>query len=92
MDHERAHYRLPEQSDSDVLLYRKGSYRARLHCHFRKTATGYDRKPGIKWLSCTVKWWSGATLGSYLLASARRNSTRQADGRGATDRGFRGRT
>ena len=22
------------------------------NCHFRKTATGYDRKPGIKWLSC----------------------------------------
>jgi hypothetical protein len=22
-------------------------------CHFRKTATKYDRKPGIKWLSCT---------------------------------------
>jgi hypothetical protein len=21
--------------------------------HFRKTATEYDRKPGIKWLSCT---------------------------------------
>jgi hypothetical protein len=24
-------------------------------CHFRKTATEYDRKPGIKWLSCTEK-------------------------------------
>ena len=27
-------------------------------CHFRKTATEYDRNPGIKWLSCTVKWQS----------------------------------
>jgi hypothetical protein len=24
-------------------------------CHFRKTATEYDGKPGIKWLSCTAK-------------------------------------
>jgi hypothetical protein len=24
-------------------------------CHFRKTATEYDRKPGIKWLRCTAK-------------------------------------
>ena len=24
-------------------------------CHFRKTATAYDRKPGIKWLSCNAK-------------------------------------
>ena len=24
-------------------------------CHFRKTATEYDRKTGIKWLSCTAK-------------------------------------
>ena len=23
--------------------------------HFRKTATEYERKPGIKWLSCTAK-------------------------------------
>jgi hypothetical protein len=23
--------------------------------HFRKTATEYDRKPGMKWLSCTAK-------------------------------------
>ena len=27
-------------------------------CHFRKTATEYDRKPGINWLSCTAKWRS----------------------------------
>jgi hypothetical protein len=24
-------------------------------CHFRKTATEYDRKNGLKWLSCTEK-------------------------------------
>jgi hypothetical protein len=24
-------------------------------CHFRKTATAFGRKPGIKWLSCTEK-------------------------------------
>jgi hypothetical protein len=24
-------------------------------CHFKKTATEYDRKPGIKWLRCTEK-------------------------------------
>jgi hypothetical protein len=24
-------------------------------CHFRKTGTEYDKKPGIKWLSCTEK-------------------------------------
>jgi hypothetical protein len=24
-------------------------------CHFRKAATEYDRKPGVKWLSCTGK-------------------------------------
>jgi hypothetical protein len=24
-------------------------------CHFRKTGTEYDGKPGIKWLSCTEK-------------------------------------
>jgi hypothetical protein len=24
-------------------------------CHFRKTGTEYDRKPGIKWLGCTGK-------------------------------------
>ena len=29
--------------------------RGKSDCHFRKTATEYDRKPGIKWLSCTVK-------------------------------------
>ena len=30
-------------------------YRAISDCHFRKTATACDRKPGIKWLSCTAK-------------------------------------
>jgi hypothetical protein len=24
-------------------------------CHFRDTATEYDSKPGMKWLSCTAK-------------------------------------
>ena len=24
-------------------------------CHFKKTVTEYDRKPGIKWLNCTEK-------------------------------------
>jgi hypothetical protein len=24
-------------------------------CHFRTTGTEYDRKPGIKWSSCTEK-------------------------------------
>jgi hypothetical protein len=24
-------------------------------CHVRKTATEYDRKPGIKWLGCNAK-------------------------------------
>jgi hypothetical protein len=31
-------------------------------CHFRKTGTEYDRKPGIKWLSCTEKWQPDITL------------------------------
>jgi hypothetical protein len=30
--------------------------------HFRKTAPGYDRRPGIKWLSCTAKWQSDIAL------------------------------
>jgi hypothetical protein len=32
-----------------------GAQRVISDCHFRKTATEYDRKPGIKWLSCTEK-------------------------------------
>jgi hypothetical protein len=32
-----------------------GGARVISDCHFRKTATEYDRKPGIKWLSCTAK-------------------------------------
>ena len=32
-----------------------GAARVISDCHFRKTATEYDRKPGIKWLSCTAK-------------------------------------
>ena len=32
-----------------------GAIRVISDCHFRKIATEYDRKPGIKWLSCTGK-------------------------------------
>jgi hypothetical protein len=32
-----------------------GEYRVISDCQFRKTATEYDRKTGIKWLSCTEK-------------------------------------
>jgi hypothetical protein len=32
-----------------------GETRVISDCHFRKIATEYDRKPGIKWLSCTEK-------------------------------------
>ena len=31
-------------------------------CHFRKKATEYDRKPGIKWFSCTEKLQSDTAL------------------------------
>jgi hypothetical protein len=41
--------------------------------HFRETATEYDRKPGIKWLSCTAKWQSDTTLRRrHYEAEARR--------------------
>ena len=32
-----------------------GEDRDKSDCHFKKTATEYDRKSGIKWLSCTAK-------------------------------------
>jgi hypothetical protein len=32
-----------------------GAYRVISGCHSRKTGTEYDKKPGIKWLSCTEK-------------------------------------
>jgi hypothetical protein len=32
-----------------------GMARDRSDCHFRKRATEYNRKPGIKWLSCAAK-------------------------------------
>ena len=32
-----------------------GAPRVISDCHFRRTATEYDRKTGIKWLSCTEK-------------------------------------
>jgi hypothetical protein len=34
---------------------RRGEARVISDCHFRKKATEYDRKTGIKWLSCTEK-------------------------------------
>jgi beta-glucosidase-like glycosyl hydrolase len=37
------------------LLETPGEDRVISDCHFRKTATEYDRKTGIKWLSCTEK-------------------------------------
>jgi hypothetical protein len=33
----------------------RGADRDKSDCHFRKTATDYDRKPGTKRLSCTAK-------------------------------------
>ena len=33
----------------------RGALRVISDCHSRKAATEYDRKPGIKWLSCTEK-------------------------------------
>ena len=33
----------------------KGELRDKPDCHFRRTATKYDRKSGIKWLCCTAK-------------------------------------
>ena len=36
-------------------LLRRGADRDKSDCHFRKTATEYDRKPGIKRLSCAAK-------------------------------------
>jgi hypothetical protein len=32
-----------------------GPDRDKSDCHFRKTATEYDRKPGIQRLSCTAR-------------------------------------
>ena len=38
-----------------LLLYVAGAVRDKSDCRFRKTSTEYDRKPGIKRLSCTAK-------------------------------------
>ena len=38
-----------------VVRARRVAPRVISDCHFRKTATEYDRKPGIKWLRCTAK-------------------------------------
>jgi hypothetical protein len=32
-----------------------GDIRDKSDCHFRKAATEYNRKPGIKWFSFTAK-------------------------------------
>ena len=32
-----------------------GMARDKSDCHFRQTATDYDRRPGISWLSCAAK-------------------------------------
>jgi hypothetical protein len=33
----------------------RGAPRDKSDCHFRTTATEYDSKPSIKWLSCSAK-------------------------------------
>jgi hypothetical protein len=40
--------------DDAAVAVRLGLY-PKFDCHLKKTATGYYRKPGLKWLSCTVK-------------------------------------
>ena len=46
-------------------------------CHFRKTATEYDRKTGIKWSSCTEKWQSGTTPGKRAAVREERRQHRE---------------
>jgi hypothetical protein len=50
-----------------VITDADGAVRAVADCRFRNKATRYDRKPGIKWLCCAVKWQSGITLGTVTL-------------------------
>jgi hypothetical protein len=45
-----------------------GAIRVTSDCRFRNTGTEYDRKPGIKWLSCTEKRQSDITLGAIWIA------------------------
>jgi hypothetical protein len=45
----------PGDDSGFVLPSGGGGLRVISDCHFRKTATEYDSKPGIKWLSCTEK-------------------------------------
>jgi hypothetical protein len=45
---------LPEPLDRRRRV-RRGLRRVISDRHLRKTATEYDRKPGIKWFSCTEK-------------------------------------
>jgi hypothetical protein len=44
-----------ERSNKTVGRESRGASRDKSDCHFRKTATKYDRKPVIKWLICTAK-------------------------------------
>ena len=52
---ERESQETTEVGDADYYAAADGAPRAKSDCHFKKTATEYDRKPGIKWLSCTAK-------------------------------------
>jgi hypothetical protein len=52
---ERESQETTEVGDADYYAAADGAPRAESDCHFRKTCTEYDRKPGIKWLSCTAK-------------------------------------
>ena len=40
---------------ADAVNRSEGAIGDKSDCHSRKTATEYDSKPGIKWLSCTAK-------------------------------------
>jgi hypothetical protein len=46
---------LTGQLDVLRLLLERGAARDNSDCHFRKPTTEYDRKPGVKRLSCTAK-------------------------------------
>jgi hypothetical protein len=46
---------LPETPAAAAELLHGGADRVISDCHFRKTPTEYDRKSGIKRLSCTAK-------------------------------------
>jgi hypothetical protein len=44
-----------QRTYQSLSMSRCGAPRVISDCHFRKTATEYDRKTVIKWLSCTEK-------------------------------------